>query len=331
MRRSLLLPLALVTLGPALARCSTNAGTTASAGDSGAGAGDAAAADARRESGKGTSTGSGTGSNSGTGSGAGASTAPAWATAPEHSSGCGVAATPSGTDGDARTVTVNGVDRSYIVYVPPGYDPTRNYPVVLEYHGIGATGAEMAAWIQMQDYSAGNAIVAFPSAVNGNWDLTGATDLAFFDAMTASLESTLCVNERRIFVLGFSLGAYMANSLGCHRSGAIRAFIPADGGFPGATAGCGKTTVLVYHRAEDDNEPIANGEAARDDWLGIDGCAQASTPITDFGFAGLGCVQYEGCPTATTVAWCDDTATSPYKHDLRDVYRVPMWNWFNHF
>jgi len=114
----------------------------------------------------------------------------------------------------------------------------------------------------MQDYSAGNAIVAFPSAVNGNWDLTGATDLAFFDAMTASLESTLCVNERRIFVLGFSLGAYMANSLGCHRSGAIRAFIPADGGFPGATAGCGKTTVLVYHRAEDDNEPIATGSAS---------------------------------------------------------------------
>jgi hypothetical protein len=81
------------------------------------------------------------------------------------------------------------------------------------------------------------------------------------------------------------------------------------------------------------------GVAARDKWLGIDGCAApaSSQPLNDFGFnvggvpGTAGCVTYDGCPSNTTVSWCEDQYVSPYKHDLRDVYRVPMWNWFNHF
>jgi predicted esterase len=252
-------------------------------------------------------------------------------TLPTKSPGCGKAATASPASGDAKTVTVGGVSRSFLLYVPSGYDPTRGYPVVTVWHGIGATGPEMADFIKMQDYAAGNAIVAFPSAVGGQWDLDGSADLDFFDAMLASLESSLCVNEQRVFALGFSYGAYMVNHLGCNRSATLRAFVAADGGFPGSPAGCGKTAALIYHRTEDDNEAIANGRHARDLWLGINGCAATSTPVTSWGFSGLGCVAYDGCPSASPVLWCEDTATSPYKHDLRDVYRVPMWNWFNHF
>jgi poly(3-hydroxybutyrate) depolymerase len=249
---------------------------------------------------------------------------------PTTSPGCGTAATPSGSSGDLKTITVGGVSREFVLYVPAGYDKTRSYPIVTVWHGIDATGPEMAAWITMQDYSAPNAIVAFPSALNKTWDVGGDKDLAFFDAMVGSLESTLCVNEQRVFALGFSYGAYMVNHLGCKRSSTVRAIVAADGGFPGPT-GCGKTAALVYHRREDKNEVIANGMKARDLWLGINGCANTSTPVTAYGLAGLGCVQYDGCPSATPVVWCEDTATTQWKHDLRDVYRVPMWNWFNHF
>ncbi len=263
---------------------------------------------------------------------------PAWASAPLKSPGCGMAATPSGANGDNKTVMVGGTARSFVLYVPKGYDPNNGYPIVASYHGIGATGADMAQFVKMQEYSMGKAIAVFPTAVAGKWDTNGMTDLAFFDAMVKSLEDTLCINERRIFVLGFSFGAYMVNLLGCKRSDTIRAFIPADGGFVGSPAACGKTTVLVYHRTEDDNEAVANGKKARDNWLGINGCQSTSKPLNDFGFndstAGtLGCVQYDGCPGNTTVSWCEDMYISPqgYKHDLRQPYRVPMWNWFNHF
>jgi hypothetical protein len=85
----------------------------------------------------------------------------------------------------------------------------------------------------------------------------------------------------------------------------------------------------VYHRTEDDDENIANGRAARDHWLRINSCAQPAATEAAFGPLGstLGCTKYKGC--ASEVTWCEDVQKAPYKHDLRDVYRVPMWQWFD--
>lgn len=251
---------------------------------------------------------------------------------PTKSPGCGMAAKASGAAGDARTAKAGGVDRSFLLYVPKGYDPGRGYPVVVLFHGIGATGKDMADYITMQDYAAGNAIVAFPSGLNGRWDTSGVADLVFFDAMMASIENSLCVNEQRVFALGFSFGAYMANHLGCQRAAVLRGFVAADGSF-GQSSGCGATAALIYHRTDDDDESVEGGKRARDKWLTINGCKTTTKPVTDYGFKGLGCVQYDGCAANAPVLWCEDTDTSPpdYKHNLRDVYRVPIWTWFNHF
>ncbi|MCL2779723.1 MAG: hypothetical protein FWD73_17160 [Polyangiaceae bacterium] len=250
---------------------------------------------------------------------------------PTTSSGCGAAATPSGKSGDTRSLQVDGTTRSYLRFIPSGYDSSRTYPVVIVFHGMGSSGQQMANYISMQTYSAGNAIVVFPNGLGGNWDMTGDTDLLFVDAMLADLQGSLCTNPSRTFALGFSMGAYMANHLGCQRSATIRAIAAADGGFLDHPSACGKTAALIYHRTNDDNEVIANGQNARDNWLSINGCASTSTPFLADGFASLGCVQYDGCPSATPVLWCEDTFTNGNDHDLRDIYRVPIWNWFDAF
>ena len=262
----------------------------------------------------------------------GATKAPTPLDLPKTSAGCGVPATPSPAKGVAKTVKVGGKDRTYVLFVPQGYNPNRAYPLVAVFHGLGATGAQMAEFVKMQEYSAGNALVVFPDGAGGNWDITGLSDLEFFDALQADVEKSTCVNRQREVALGFSFGAYMVNHLGCARSATVRAIVAADGGFSGDGKSCGKTAALVYHRTEDDDEALANGQRARDIWVGIDACSTSSKPLGDFGFAGLGCVAYNGCAeTQTPVVWCEDTAKSPYKHDLRDVYRVPMWKWMDHF
>lgn len=250
---------------------------------------------------------------------------------PTTSPGCGLAASASPATGDKKTLDVAGAKRSYVLFVPKDYDPSRAYPVVFVFHGIGANGTAMSQFVKMQEYAAGEAIVVFPDAASGTWDVAGDKDLSFFDAMNKSVGATLCTNPQRVFALGFSYGAYMTNHLGCMRSAAIRAIIPADGGFPDKATACGKTAALVYHRREDDDEAVANGIAARDKWLTINGCAKTSKPVTEWGLDAKGCVAYDGCPSRTPVLWCEDTATSPYKHDLRDIYRVPMWKWLAHF
>lgn len=262
----------------------------------------------------------------------GATKAPTPLDLPKTSAGCGAPASPSPAKGVTKTVKVDGKDRSYVLFVPKGYDPNRAYPLVAVFHGLGATGAQMAEFVKMQEYSAGNAVVVFPDGAGGKWDTTGGSDLAFFDALQADVEKSTCINRQREMALGFSFGAYMVNHLGCARSAKVRAIVAADGGFSGDGKACGKTAALVYHRTEDDDEPIKNGQRARDIWVGIDGCSSTTKPVTSFGFDGLGCVAYDGCAgTATPVVWCEDAAKSPYKHDLRDVYREPIWKWMDAF
>ncbi|HQY63632.1 MAG: hypothetical protein IPF92_19145 [Myxococcales bacterium] len=302
-------------LAPFLIRCGGD--DPGASGDGGAQGADAPTATATA-----TATATGTGTAPGDDGGSGL---------PTTTPGCGVAAKPSPAAGDKKTVDVGAAKRSYVLYVPAGYDPSRAYPVVFVFHGIGANGTQMSQFVKMQDYSAGNAIVVFPDGAGGRWDIEGEQDLLFFDAMQKSLGATLCVNPQRVFALGFSYGAYMTNHLGCRRSSAVRAIVAADGGFADKESGCGKTSALVYHRREDDDEPVANGVAARDKWIAINGCSKASKPVTQWGLDAKGCVAYDGCPGAAPVLWCEDTATSPYKHDLRDVYRVPMWKWMEHF
>lgn len=245
---------------------------------------------------------------------------------PTRSIGCGKGESEVGV---LKTVTVDGAERSFVLYVPADYDPQRAYPMVATFHGIGATGPEMADFIKMQDYSAGNAIVVFPSAVNGAWDLAGETDLKFFDALLDDVKSTHCVNEQRVFALGFSYGAYMVNHLACRRP-TLRAVAPAAGGFARETD-CRKTAALIYHRDDDDNESVQNGRNARDEWVRINGCAESSKPVSKFGLEGLGCIQYDNCAPGKPVVWCEDSTPSEYHHDLRDVYRTPIWNWFDQF
>jgi len=255
-----------------------------------------------------------------------AATAPATPLSlPKTSPGCGKAASASPAKGDVRTVKAGGKDRTFVRYVPQGYDASRAYPVVAVLHGVGANGAQMSEYIKMQEHSGGKAIVVFPDASGGQWDTRGEADLAFFDAMRDDLLQNLCVNQQRVFVMGFSMGGYMTNHLGCRRAATIRAIVPADGGFPGDGKGCGQTAALVYHRTEDNVVTIDKGVATRDRWITIDGCQKTNKPLTTFGFAGKGCVAYDGCPPQTNVAWCEDTATTAYKHDLRDVYRAPIW------
>src|SRR5579871_416433 len=50
-------------------------------------------------------------------------------------------AAPLGPGDSHHIISVNETNRSYLVHVPPGYDPARPTPVVLILHGAGSNGA----------------------------------------------------------------------------------------------------------------------------------------------------------------------------------------------
>ncbi len=240
--------------------------------------------------------------------------------APDGGDGCG------GTRGVARGEafrTASG--RTFHVWTPTRYDGRTAYPLVIAYHGYGTDGRAFQSWFKMEDHVEDAAIVVYPNAKGGAWDLDGARDLDFFDAVVDAAAGAFCVDRARVHAFGFSFGAKMVHHLGCKRPGRLRAIAAGDGSWA-ADEGCGAVPVLVTHRTRDDDELLAWGRGAMTRWVGHNGCAK-TTSAPD----ALGCVGYDGC--AKPVVWCEDTFYDPtwkhtWNHTVREEHRDRVWAFF---
>ena len=121
-----------------------------------------------------------------------------------------------------RTIQVLDQARRYHLRVPSDYDPSRAYSLIFRWHGAGGNGLSGGLNIE---YSAKNdAIIVSADGMNNVWDVkTGSADLAFFDNMLQTISSQYCIDNKRIFSYGFSVGGSFSNLLACERSDVLRA------------------------------------------------------------------------------------------------------------
>jgi polyhydroxybutyrate depolymerase len=201
-------------------------------------------------------------------------------------------------------VPIFGKDRHYTLVVPPKYDASLSYPLIYVLHGNGGSGAKVRAAFDLEGVAGGRALFLYPDGRGGGWDLDSPAsknaDVAFFDAMLAVTQADYCVDLHRVFVTGFSNGAYMANQLACRRGDRIRAVAAHSGGGPYEVAGeydeqgnlrcSGKTVAsLVVHGTADGTVAPSEGHKSIDHFTHANHCG-SSTPTTP-----QGCVEYGGC------------------------------------
>ncbi len=213
------------------------------------------------------------------------------------SEGCG----KSG-QGIPDTIDVDGQERTFVLDVPDAYDPTRAYPLVTAWHGLGGDGALARSYFGIRDQVGDDAIVVYPDGLYAHggtgWDLTAdGRDAAFFDALTERLFAELCIDEERVFATGHSYGGYMSNLLGCARADVLAAIAPVAGG-PTWWAGCNdKVAAWVTHGSGDTVVDLSEGEATRDQWVNTNACDTSAAPTDPDP-----CVAFEGC--ARDTHWC---------------------------
>src|SRR6266498_3219865 len=91
---------------------------------------------------------------------------------------------------------VNGVQRTYVLYVPPAYDATKGTHLVIALHGGGSQGGGMRAMSKLDVLAAQeNFIVVYPDAFVRNWNddriseklKSDADDVAFIRALIEAL------------------------------------------------------------------------------------------------------------------------------------------------
>lgn len=164
--------------------------------------------------------------------------------------------------GDAtRSVQVDGALRTYLVHVPPQYDPVRPTPVVLVFHGVGANAASMTAFCGMSKKAdEAGFLVAYPNGlglgglfasfnagfVKGLDGPCFPDDVAFTRAILGDLAAIANVDPKRVYATGMSNGGMMCYRLAAELSDRIAA-IAAVGGTLGLDKCSPSRAVPVLH------------------------------------------------------------------------------------
>ena len=129
----------------------------------------------------------------------------------------------AGTPGEQRlTLTIDGLEREYLLALPPSYDGVTPAPVVLLMHGLGQSAAFAAEQTGIIDAAGERGVIAVLPEGTGaapGWNVyefpAGPDEAAFFAALLDELEASWCIDPARVYAAGFSNGASMAQQLGC--------------------------------------------------------------------------------------------------------------------
>ncbi len=252
----------------------------------------------------------GAGTETPPGTGTGTSRAESGPTpSPVGSPGCGKA--PARVGASTQHVSALGRDRSFTLVVPDGYSPSVPYPLVFVLHGGGGGAAGARTQTDLEKVAGGHALFVYPEAIGGTWNLDAPTssngDVALFDAVLLLAHNALCVDPHRVFLTGFSNGAYMANQLACKRGERIRAVVTHAGGGPYETSGSydatghlvcpGKAVAsLVVHGNSDGTVPPTEGQKSIDHWSYANRCSSGTTSTLV-----SPCVTVQGCVQPVSV------------------------------
>ena len=120
----------------------------------------------------------------------------------------------------SRTIAVDALMRTFVIRVPSSSDGRTPAPVVFALHPFGTNAQYMASRAPIA-LTWREAIVIYPNgtpragtgpgfAWQGRSGELEDRDLRFFDAMLTWLATNACIDETRVFVLGYSNGAGLA-------------------------------------------------------------------------------------------------------------------------
>ena len=215
-----------------------------------------------------------------------------------------------------RTLTVGGVQRSYLIAIPPQGGPR---PVVIDFHGYQQSARQQDSYTGLS--AAGTRtgfVVLTPDGYRGQWNFVrraavGPDDVAFTEAMLADAATVACLDPRHIGATGMSDGADMADTIGCALPGRISAVVPVAPSVYPVTGCSAPVNYLEIHGSADPIVPYSGGggdrpppfqgtEAQAADarflrWAQLDGCGRGGTHALVAGVS----LSEASCPTGRQV------------------------------
>jgi polyhydroxybutyrate depolymerase len=227
-----------------------------------------------------------------------------------------------------QTVQVGTANRSYVLHVPAAYGGDKPVPLILDFHPLNGSGGQERAISPYPDQTdPEGAVMAFPTGLAGpsgaGWNVgpccvANVDDVAFARALVAQASTTVCIDPKRVYAVGFSMGGGMAHYLACHAADVFAAVAPSAFDLLQETVGdCQPPrpiTVISFRGSADTLVPYDGGassvvpgmsvtflgaQGTFEAWAAIDHCS-GSPSAPD----GNGCSTYADCQNGVEVILC---------------------------
>lgn len=168
----------------------------------------------------------------------------------------------------------DGIDRSYIIYIPENYNPEVAVPLLLNFHGYGSNAFEQMNYGDFRSIAdTAGFIIVHPEGTlhNGitHWNVGGWTigstvdDIGFTNSLIDSLGLLYNIDNERVYSTGMSNGGFMSFLLACQLGNRIAAIASVTGSMtPETYNDCDPshpTPILQIHGTADGTVPY-NGQ-----------------------------------------------------------------------
>jgi polyhydroxybutyrate depolymerase len=226
--------------------------------------------------------------------------------------------------------------RPYQFHAPFNYDPKTPAPLVVMFHGYGATALEQEYYFQLVPASETHGFLyayadgtldktneRFWNADDACCDLyhAGVDDVAYFDAIVGDVKAKYNVDPKRIYVVGHSNGGFMSHRLACDRASTVAAIVSLAGAVWNDPQKCAPSahvsiaevhgdadTTIVYAGGSTPEGTYPGAQTTVATWASKNGCTGALAPTsstldldTVLPGAETNVQAYAGCPAGIGV------------------------------
>lgn len=226
-----------------------------------------------------------------------------------------------------RNINAGGNSREFVLNVPDAYDGQSPVPLIIDFHGLTGNGpGQRQSSPYPQAVGGEGVIMAFPTGMagpSGNaWNVgpccvDGTDDVEFARALVEDVASVACIDPKRVYAVGFSMGGGMSHYLACHAADVFAAVAPAAFDLAEENQGsCDPARPISVMSFRGTNDPIVpydggysavvpghpitflGAEDTLTKWGEINGCSGAPEDMGD------NCKGFSSCDAGVEVVLC---------------------------
>jgi polyhydroxybutyrate depolymerase len=129
-------------------------------------------------------------------------------------------------------LTIDGIARTFVIYLPTGYNNAGKMPMIIALHGGSGTPDAM---FQLADFrpiaERDKIIIVCPAGIQNTWNdgrltpanTAGVNDVSFISQLCSYMVTNYATDATKIYATGISNGGFMSSRLACELSDKIAA------------------------------------------------------------------------------------------------------------